>query len=156
MGIRGEDIERDTRRVVAGIEGDLDATTRYEVSLEQYITTINIEAETAASIARTMLLPASIRWLETLQRVSGAGAAKLAEESGALVDEFVDAIFELETANRDHPEDEFEDVLGGARYVQNTVQPAMAAARAVADKLERIVPDDLWPLPKYREMLFVQ
>ena len=33
MGIRGEDIERDTRRVVAGIEGDLDATTRYEVSL---------------------------------------------------------------------------------------------------------------------------
>ena len=33
MGIRGEDIERDTRRVVAGIEGDLDATTHYEVSL---------------------------------------------------------------------------------------------------------------------------
>src|SRR5688572_14904664 len=33
LGIRGEDIERDTRRVVAGIEGDLDATTRYEVSL---------------------------------------------------------------------------------------------------------------------------
>src|SRR5262249_55199644 len=67
--------------------------SRYEVSLEQYITTINIEAETAASIARTMLLPASVRWLETLQRVSGAGAAKLAEESAGLVDEFVDAIF---------------------------------------------------------------
>src|SRR3954454_7435724 len=130
--------------------------SRYEVSLEQYITTINIEAETAASIARTMLLPAAVRWLETLQRVSSPGTTKLASESAALVDEFVDAIFALETANRDHPEDEFEDVLGGARYVQTVVQPAMSATRAVADKLERIVPDDLWPLPKYAEILFIK
>ena len=72
------------------------------------------------------------------------------------MDEFVDAIFALETANRDHPEDEFEDVLGGARYVQTVVTPAMAATRAVADKLERIVPDDLWPLPKYSEILFIK
>jgi glutamine synthetase len=130
--------------------------SRYEVSLEQYITTINIEAETAASIARTMLLPAAIRWLATLQSVTGTGVARLAEESSALVDEFTDALFALETANRDHPEDEFEDVLGGARYVQNTVTPAMAATRAVADRLERIVPDDLWPLPKYSEILFIK
>ena len=41
--------------------------SRYEVAVEQYITTINIEAETAASIARTMLLPAAIRWLGTLE-----------------------------------------------------------------------------------------
>ena len=130
--------------------------SRYEVSLEQYITTINIEAETAASIARTLLLPAAIRWLGTLQAIAGAGAGKLTEETGALVDEFTDAIFALEKANRDHPEDEFEDVLGGAKYVQNEVMPAMAATRAVADKLERIVPDDLWPLPKYSEILFIK
>jgi glutamine synthetase len=36
------------------------------------------------------------------------------------------------------------------------VIPAMEAARAVADKLERIVADDLWPLPKYSEMLFIK
>jgi glutamine synthetase len=130
--------------------------SRYEVSLEQYITTINIEAETAASIARTMLLPAAVRWLGTLQATSSPGVTKLAEESAGLIDEFVDALFALETANRDHPEDEFEDVLGGARYVQNTVMPAMAATREIADKLERIVPDDLWPLPKYSEILFIK
>src|SRR6185295_7510205 len=101
--------------------------SRYEVSLEQYITTINIEAETAASIARTMLLPAAVRWLGTLQATSSPGVTKLVEELAGLVDEFVDALFALEIANRDHPEDEFEDVLGGARYVQNTVMPAMAA-----------------------------
>ena len=125
--------------------------SRYEVAVEQYVTTINIEGETAASIARTMLLPAAIRWLGTLKEV---GIAKLVEESAALVDEFVDRIFELETANRDHPEEG--DILDEAKYVQSTVIPAMAAVREVADKLERIVPDDLWPLPKYSEILFIK
>jgi glutamine synthetase len=125
--------------------------SRYEVAVEQYITTINIEGETAASIARTMLLPAAVRWLGTLQEV---GIAKLVEESAALVDEFVERIFELETANRDHPEEG--DILDEAKYVQSTVIPAMAAVREVADKLERIVPDDLWPLPKYSEILFIK
>jgi glutamine synthetase len=125
--------------------------SRYEVAVEQYITTLNIEAETAASIARTMLLPAAIRWLGTLKEV---GITRLVEESAALVDEFVERIFALEAANRDHPEDV--DILDEARYVQNTVHSAMHAVREVADKLERIVPDDLWPLPKYSEMLFVK
>ena len=33
---------------------------------------------------------------------------------------------------------------------------AMSAVREVADRLERIVPDDLWPLPKYSEILFIK
>jgi glutamine synthetase len=125
--------------------------SRYEVAVEQYVTTINIEGETAASIARTMLLPAAVRWLGMLKEV---GIAKLVEESSTLVDELVERIFELETANRDHPEDV--DILGAASYVQSTVIPAMAAVREVADKLERIVPDDMWPLPKYSEILFIK
>jgi glutamine synthetase len=125
--------------------------SRYEVAVEQYITTINIEAETAASIARTMLLPASIRWLGTLKDV---GITRLVEESAALVDDFVERIFALEAANRDHPEDV--DILDEAKYVQTTVFSAMGAVREVADKLERIVADDLWPLPKYWEMLFIK
>jgi glutamine synthetase len=40
--------------------------------------------------------------------------------------------------------------------MRDTVIPAMEAVRAVADKLERIVADDLWPLPKYSEMLFIK
>ncbi len=131
--------------------------SRYEVSLEQYVTTINIEGETAASIARTMLLPAAIRWLATLQDVSGgAGVARLVEESSELVDQFVERLFALEQANEKHPEDEDENPLEAAKYVQGTVMPAMAAVREVADKLERIVPDDLWPLPKYSEILFIK
>ena len=127
------------------------------MSLEQYVTTINIEGETAASIARTMLLPAAVRWLSTLQSISGgAGVARLVEESTGLIDQLTERIFALEEANIGHPENEDEDPLAAAKYVQSTVIPAMAAVREVADKLERIVPDDLWPLPKYSEILFIK
>src|SRR5690348_5686833 len=126
--------------------------SRYEVFVEQYVTTINIEGETAASIARTMLLPAAVRWVALCKE---AGVKTLEDEALGLVDEFVETILALEAANRDYPHDEA-DVLDGARYVQEKVVPAMAAAREVADRLERIVPDDLWPLPKYSEILFIK
>src|ERR671914_1705834 len=50
--------------------------SRYEVYLEQYTTTINIEGETAAAIARTMLLPAAISWLSTLDEADGNRGVK--------------------------------------------------------------------------------
>ena len=129
--------------------------SRYEVLVEQYVTTVNIEGETAASIARTMLLPAAVQWFATLGAAdSSMGVQRLKDELGGLIDEFVDAIFALETANRDHPEEG--ELLDEAKYVQTEVLPAMAAAREVADRLERIVPDDLWPLPKYSEILFIK
>ena len=129
--------------------------SRFEVLVEQYVTTLNIEGETAASIARTMLLPAAVQWYAGLEAAgTGAGVQRLKDELGALVDEFVEAIFALETANRDHPEGA--EILEEAKYVQTEVVPAMAAAREVADRLERIVPDDLWPLPKYSEILFIK
>jgi glutamine synthetase len=128
---------------------------RYEVFVEQYVTTINIEGETAAAIARTMLLPASITWASSLAVAGdGAGVMRLKAEIDGLVDEFVDSIFALEDANAGHPETE--DVLESARYVQRAVLPAMERTREVADRLEKIVPDDLWPLPKYSEILFIK
>jgi glutamine synthetase len=43
-----------------------------------------------------------------------------------------------------------------ARYFRDKVVPAMAALRETADALECIIPHDLWPLPTYREMLFIK
>src|ERR671914_3014899 len=52
--------------------------SRYEVFVEQYVTTVNIEGETAASIARTMLLPAAVQWGATLESAGpGAGVERL-------------------------------------------------------------------------------
>jgi glutamine synthetase len=124
--------------------------SRFEVFVEQYTTRLNIEAETAASMARTMLLPAAIRHLNELK---AAGHDGLVAESQELVGEFYDAILALEKANVGHPA---EEGLELTKYMRDTVIPAMDAVRAVADRLERIVADDLWPLPKYSEMLFIK
>jgi glutamine synthetase len=124
--------------------------SRFEVSVEQYSTNANIEAETAASIARTMLLPAAVRHLNELKAADHSG---LVAESEGLLDELYEAILALEKANANHPA---EEGLELAKYMRDTVIPAMESARAVADKLERIVADDRWPLPKYSEMLFIK
>jgi glutamine synthetase len=74
-------------------------------------------------------------------------------ETQELVGEFYDAILALEKANEGHPA---EEGLELAKYMRDTVVTAMGSARDVADRLERIVADDLWPLPKYSEMLFIK
>jgi glutamine synthetase len=70
------------------------------------------------------------------------------------VDELWSAIAELESANATHEGEE--GSLEHAAYMRDTVLPAMEAVREVADRLERVVADDLWPLPKYSEMLFIK
>jgi glutamine synthetase len=124
--------------------------SRFEVFVEQYTTRLNIEAETAASIARTMLLPAAVRHLAELR---AGGIEVLVAETEGLVDELVDAIQALEHVNVAHPA---EEGLELAKFMRDSVIPAMESVRTVADRLERVVADDLWPLPKYSEMLFIK
>jgi glutamine synthetase len=40
--------------------------------------------------------------------------------------------------------------------MRDNIIPAMTRVRAVVDRLEKVLPDDLWPLPRYREMLFIR
>ena len=80
---------------------------------------------------------------------------ELASETEALVSTFVDAIRELESANLEESQPH-DDLLKHAEYMRDTTIPAMEAVRAAADKLEKVVADDLWPLPKYSEILFVK
>jgi glutamine synthetase len=123
---------------------------RYDVYVEQYSTKVNIEAEVAASIARTLLLPAALRHLTELK---AAGVESLVLETEELVDDLVSGILALEKVNLEHPEVEG---IEHATYMRDSVLPAMETVREGADKLERIVADDLWPLPKYAEMLFIK
>jgi len=127
--------------------------SRFEVFVEQYATKLNIEGETAAAMARTMILPAALRQAELLDEASGAGVDRLTEELTALTDDLVEGIFALEAANATHPASEGLEL---AKYMRDTVIPAMDAVRETADRLEKVVADDLWPLPKYSEMLFIK
>lgn len=145
-----------------GVLSRRELESREEILIDQYFKTVNIEGETTADIARTMVLPAAVRYLnELLAAVEQGeevglevkGVRRTAEDVAKLVDELRDALDEL---NRQNAELGGDDVRSKAHHVRDNVIPAMAAVRSVADRLERVVPDDLWPLPRYRDMLFVK
>jgi len=124
--------------------------SRYEVWLEQYVTHANIEAETTESIARTMILPAALRHLALIE---AAGVSSLSSETRALMDALVSAIGSLTVANG-YPEGV--EGLELAEYARDHQLEAMQAVRDAADALESVIADDLWPLPKYSEILFIK
>ncbi len=133
-----------------GVLSQRELESRFEVWVEQYVIRANIEAETAARIARTMLLPAALRHLKLIEE---AGMEKLSANTRALSEEFVEAIRRLDDANQ------YPDGVEGlelAEFARDSQLAAMAEVREVADKLEKVVTDDLWPLPKYSEILFIR
>ncbi len=125
---------------------------RYEVWVEQYAMQANIEAETAATMARTQIIPATLRHLALLD---DADAEFLEKEARALLDDLVDRTLALEEVNH-YPDGIDKEGIDLAIYARDEQLAKMHEVRVVADKLERIVTDDLWPLPKYSEMLFIK
>jgi glutamine synthetase len=123
--------------------------SRYEVWVEQYWIRANIEAETTFSIAKTMILPAALRHLAL---IGESGVSTVEGEVRSLVDELVANLGELETANADPGLEGLEMAL----HARDKQLAAMDSVREAADKLEKVIADDLWPLPKYEEMLFIK
>jgi glutamine synthetase len=145
-----------------GVLSRRELESRFEIAVEQYFYTINIEGETTADMANTMILPAASRYLNELltaaERGDDVGLAvegvkKTAQRLSGLIDELVEALAVLEEQNAELGGDE---VISKAEHMRRNIIPAMAAVRAVADRLEKVVPDDLWPMPTYRDMLFIK
>jgi glutamine synthetase len=136
-----------------GVLSERELHSRYEVSLEQYVTKLNIESEVTTNLAKTALLPAAIRYKAELLM---AEEPEIASEVGELISEFVDVIKSLEHLNLAESQPEEDGLLAHAKFMHDTVFPAMGEVREVADKLEKTVADDLWPLPKYSEILFIK
>jgi glutamine synthetase len=137
-----------------GVLSERELAARYEIAWERYVKVGNIEANAALDIARTMILPAAIRYLGMLSSVGSVSRAaeSLCSQVAELTDKLGDAIDALEHAQ--HAAHESGSVQDEARAFVEHVLPAQSDLRVVADKLETLVADDLWPLPKYRELLF--
>ena len=134
--------------------------SRYEIYMERYCKDINTEAALVINIAKQMILPAGYRYQGELAQTAAAikAAGKTPDTSSldrvtALVGALEKNIAALEAAVAKHPDG---DVLAHARHYRDEVIPAMGEVRKVADELETIIADDLWPLPKYAEMLFIK
>jgi glutamine synthetase len=124
--------------------------SRFEVWVEQYALRANIEAETTFSIAKTMLLPAALRHLAL---ISEAGVSSLEGEVRGLIEELSTGLDALEKANAEPTELEGLEL---AIFARDEQLAKSGTVREAADKLEKVVADDLWPLPKYEEMLFIK
>ena len=125
--------------------------SRYEVWIEQYAIRANIEAETTHSMAQTMILPAALRYMAL---IAESGVAEgLGTKLKGLLEDLGRALLSLEEANS-YPEDL--EGIDLAIHARDKQLAAMVDVREAADKLEKVVADDLWPLPKYEEMLFIK
>jgi len=136
--------------------------SRYNILSENYTKTVNIEAQMTSFMARTMILPAALRYQkevgESIAAAKAAGASTPAglETFGALVgtiNDFQRSIIALDKALGHHAEG---DAYAHAKHTRDHVLPAMNEVRKNGDKLEGMIADDLWPLPTYREMLFIK
>ncbi|HLY13242.1 MAG TPA: glutamine synthetase III [Candidatus Limnocylindrales bacterium] len=136
-----------------GVLSERELASRVEINWERYVKVQNIEANCAVDIASTMILPATAKYLSQLAGASSSrGISAVCERISSLADTLVDAIGALEHAQ--HKAHDAGSIQAEARVFCDEVIPAQGALREVADELETLVDDELWPLPKYRELLF--
>jgi glutamine synthetase len=126
--------------------------SRFEVWCEQYAINANIEAETTANIGRTMILPAALRYLAL---IADADAGEITNTVKPLVNELSNTLDGLDKANL-YPDGVEDDAMTLAEYARDNQVSGMESVREVADKLEGVVADYLWPMPKYSEILFIK
>jgi glutamine synthetase len=145
-----------------GVLNARELKARHEVALEQYNKSINIEGQLMVLMANRYILPAAYRYQgELAQSVAATKAAGAASrETRKALDELTKLIDECRTrtlALQNLLEHEGNgDAEKHAKYFRDKIVPAMASLRESGDGLETIMPHDVWPLPTYREMLFIK
>jgi len=134
---------------------------RYEVFLENYNKTLNVEGQLMVLIANRYILPAALEYQrnigQSVAAVKAGGASsvqgkKLLSQYTKLVDKFKTQSDALAAA-LDHSNGSAEK---HAKYMRDKVVPAMNKLRETGDEIEVLTPHEIWPLPTYREMLFVK
>ncbi|HET9683407.1 MAG TPA: glutamine synthetase III [Gemmatimonadaceae bacterium] len=136
--------------------------SRYHVRVERYVKDMLIEMHTLKEMVDTLVLPASYAYAGSLSaaaaQASQAGIkvipqVEAANEVGRMIESLRDNQRELQSV-LDKAEGMHDDLPKQAKLLTSKGADAMAAVRSCCDALELKVADELWPLPKYREMLF--
>jgi glutamine synthetase len=157
-------VDKQSRALLTGlgILSDAELDSRFHVRVERYVKDMLIEMHTLQQLVDTMILPAAYAY--SGQLASAAAQAKAAgvtiipqvdaaNEVGTLIVQLREARTALGDAIR-RAEEMHADGMAQSRLLTSKGADAMAAVRSCCDALELVVADELWPLPKYREMLF--
>jgi glutamine synthetase len=143
-----------------GVLSPVELESRYEVYAEQYNLTIEVEAKLVSDIAKTKIYPAAITYLSELTHASASVAdlgieldSSVAKEIATLANGLIATVNKIDAEIVKH---DFADTEAHLRFSADVICPLMGEAREYADALELLVADELWPLPKYSEMLFIK
>ena len=140
---------------------------RYEIDLELYTKRVQIESRVLGDISRNHIVPTAIIYQNTLlentknlKEIFGAEHKNIAKEQIELITIISNHITEINSlVNKMVDERKKANKLSGlksAEYYCKKVQPFFEQIRYHCDKLETMVDDNLWPLTKYRELLFTK
>jgi glutamine synthetase len=141
---------------------DEESHSRYHILLEKYAKDLDIEAKLVCEMTTTLFVPAALDYQNKLgqallaQKAAGAKSpaqASLLRDVSARVESALNGVESLQEARE--AADALEDVEKKAAAYCDKVKPYFEKIRADIDSLELILPADAWPVPKYREMLFL-
>jgi glutamine synthetase len=138
--------------------------SRYEIMVEQYVKTLNIEALTMIDMAKQSIMPAATSFItEVAQSISAVAAVSGAIDVSAQTELLEELSTHLSSMNRNVKalQKALDDALSisdidkQADAFRENVFARMLDLRADGDALEKLVSADFWPLPTYSEMLFI-
>jgi glutamine synthetase len=151
--------------VRTGVLSQLEVDARFVVAIERYVKQVTLEAESLVDVLNTCVIPAVEQQLAS----TGSAWRVWSEASGSAKGSAYGRRVSALTAGLEAAQDGVEriqallkqlhgshDEMAACRTLGGKMRPLMQEAREVADRLESLVDDEHWPLPKYREMLFVK
>jgi glutamine synthetase len=143
-----------------GVLSPLELESRYEVYSEIYVLSLAVEAKLVIEMATTMIYPAAMAYLCDLSSASAGAVAmgiELDNSIAAGIAAQANAMLAATTRLKElAAREDFSSMDEHMQYCATEIRSAMDEVRLHADTLETLVADTEWPLPKYREMLFIK
>ncbi len=162
-----------SKKTIALYEGlnimnKVEIEARYEIKVEEYAKRIQIEGRVLGDIARNHIIPTAIKYqniliknVQGLKDIYGKDFRKLSKEQMELIEQISEHIAKINRGitnmiNERKKANVIESTEKKAAAYCDKVKPYFEEIRYHCDKLELLVDDELWPLTKYREMLFLK
>ncbi len=151
-----------------GVMNRVESHARYEIEMEDYVMRIQIEGRVLGDIARNHIVPVAVRYqniliknVKGLKEIYGQDFKKFGQEQLHLIEEISEHIAAINSdvtlmINERKAANKIEDIAKKAEAYCFKVKPYFDTIRYHCDKLELLVDDELWPLTKYRELLFTK
>ncbi len=153
----------------AGVFNEKELHARNEVKWDTFTKKVQIEARVMGDLASNHIIPVATRYqtllLDNVYKaktvLTGEKGKKFVKQDVALIEQIAEHVSEIRTAVADMVEarkvaNRLDDERAKALAYEKTVMPFFDTIRYHTDRLELIVDDEMWPLPKYRELLFIR